>query len=594
MMDARALTNALGGHWHGNYGSCRCPCHEDKNPSLTIRDGDHTLLFKCHAGCDSRAIVDRLRDRRLLNGEYKPKPNGKTTVRVIASYTYADENGATLFVVDRLEPKGFRQRRPDGNGGWLWSIGETRRILYRLPELLEAVALEHPVFIAEGEKAVDALIGIGVTATCSPGGAGKWKPEYSQHLKGANAIILPDNDEQGEKHRQDVERSLTGVATNIRTLRLPDLPPKGDPYDWIQSGGTAEKLWTLVDQSPQSEGYTLTCVHDVIPEQVDWVWRDRLALGKLTLLGGDPDLGKSQISIDAAARITTGSHWPNGARASIGSAIFVCSEDDTADTIRPRLEAAGADLTKVFVFKSADNGKRKTFSLQEDLERLAQAIKQVGDVKLVTLDAITSYMGGIDSHRTTDVRSVLEPVGDFAKEHGVSILGITHPPKAAQAKALHAFTGSLAFVAAARLCFFVTTEAETDRRLLLSVKNNLGPLAPGLGYSIGTKQTMNGIIAPHIIWDDSPVDLTANQAIAANAEALRDGGALQEAKEFLREALGNGPVAAREIEEAARQNCISERTLRRARKALGVRHDKGGFKDGWEWSLPQGGQGGQE
>jgi hypothetical protein len=527
----------------------------------------------------------------LQDQGYLYKPNGKATT--VANYTYQDEQGGTLFVVDRLDPKGFRQRRPDGNGGWLHQIGTTRRVLYRLPELLEAVASERPVFIAEGEKAVDALRKLGVTATCSPGGAGKWRDEYAKHLRGANVIALPDNDDCGQRHAEDVVRSLTGIASSIKVLNLPNLPPKGDPYDWIEAGGTAEVLWALADKC---EGVTcdgLTSVAEVEPEHVSWVWRDRLALGKLTLLGGDPDMGKSQIAIDAAARITTGRHWPNGERAETGSAIFICSEDAVADTIRPRLEAAGADIARVYIFAPIVDGRRKTFSLQDDLDRLARAIKSVGDVKLVVLDAITSYMGGkidrggkIDSNSTTDVRGVLEPVGDFANEHGVAILAITHPPKAAQAKAMHAFTGSLAFVAAARLAFYVTREPETVRRLLLAVKNNLGPKARGIGYTIGTKTVTNGIIAPHILWDDAPVDFTADQAIAANAQALKDGGALQDAKEFLREALATGPVAAKDIEEAAEQALISQRTLWRARKELGiVAKRKGGLGGQGSWQL---------
>ena len=100
--------------------------------------------------------------------------------RVVKTYDYTDVHGALLFQVVRFEPKDFRQRRPDGNGGWLWSLGDTQRVLYRLPEVAEAVASDHPIFIAEGEKDVDALMGIGVTATCNPGGAGKWRDEYSQ------------------------------------------------------------------------------------------------------------------------------------------------------------------------------------------------------------------------------------------------------------------------------------------------------------------------------------------------------------------------------------------------------------------------------
>ena len=115
----------------------------------------------------------------------------------------------------------------------------------RLPELIEAVANEHPIFIAEGEKAVGALIKIGVTATCSPGGALKWRDEYSQFLEGANVMILPDNDKPGRNHANRVVKSLTGVAASIKVLPLPGLPEGGDAYDWIEAGGTANKLWEL-------------------------------------------------------------------------------------------------------------------------------------------------------------------------------------------------------------------------------------------------------------------------------------------------------------------------------------------------------------
>jgi hypothetical protein len=191
------------------------------------------------------------------------KSNGKSNglATVVASYPYFDERGETLFVVDRYDPKGFRQRRPDGNGGWQFSLGDVRRVPYRLPEVIEAVASERPIFIAEGEKAVQALEQIGVTATCSPGGAGKWRKEYSDHLKDAYVVILPDADEPGEQHARSVAASLGGIAKKVSVLRLPNLPVRGDPFDWIQAGGTAEKLWALVEAdtnhpaaAPSSDG----------------------------------------------------------------------------------------------------------------------------------------------------------------------------------------------------------------------------------------------------------------------------------------------------------------------------------------------------
>jgi hypothetical protein len=339
------------------------------------------------------------------------------------------------------------------------------------------------------------------------------------------------------------------------------------------------------------EAFTLTRLDTVSPERIDWIWEGYLARGKLALLGGDPEMGKSMITIDIATRLSKGDRWPpHKSRAPIGSTIFICSEDAVRDTVRPRAEAAGADLTKLSVFKSAviKNGKHKTFSLQEDLNLLESAIKLTGDVQLITIDAVTSYMGAIDSHKTADVRSVLEPLADFAETNRVAILGVTHPPKAAQGNCLRSFAGSFAFVAAPRLAHFVTADPDNpQRKLLLPVKNNIGRKALGVGYSICAKIISDNIEAAAIVWDDSPVDVTADQAIAANAAAARGEGSLAEAKAFLRDLLANGPVSAKDGEEAAKANNISTITLRRAKKALQVESKRDEFVGGWTWKLPR-------
>jgi putative DNA primase/helicase len=395
-----------------------------------------------------------------------------------------------------------------------------------LPELLEAIANEQTVFIAEGEKGVDALVWLGAVATCSPMGAGKWRDDYSRHFKGAKVVILPDNDKPGGDHAAQVEKSLSGIAASVRTISLPGLPEAGDVYDWIKSGGKADALWRLVEntKAETSEAFTLTCLASVETVAIDWIWEAYLARGKLALLGGDPDQGKSMMTIAVAARLSNGHRWPpHKERAPIGSTIFICSEDGVADTVRPRAEAAGADLSKIFVFKSSllKGGRRKTFSLKEDLELLSEAIKSVGDVQLIVIDAVTSYMGAIDSHKTSDVRAVLEPLADFAERHRVAILGVTHPPKQHQGNSLRSFAGSFAFVEAPRLAHFVTTDPDNpERKLLLPVKNNIGRKALGIGYSIQEKVVSNNVISAMVVWDDAPVDYTADQALAAHDDGI--------------------------------------------------------------------------
>ena len=181
--------------------------------------------------------------------------NGKDNDPVIATYDYTDESGRTLFRKVRTQAKKFWQQHPDGRGGWTSGIKNIRRVLYKYPELIEAIALERTILIVEGEKDADNLHRLGIPATCNPEGASeagrklKWRTEYSEALRGANVVLLPDNDEAGWKHIHNVGAALTGIAARMRVLILPNLPPKGDVSDWIDAGGTREQLDALIEQA---------------------------------------------------------------------------------------------------------------------------------------------------------------------------------------------------------------------------------------------------------------------------------------------------------------------------------------------------------
>jgi putative DNA primase/helicase len=171
-----------------------------------------------------------------LAGRRKPSMG-----RIVATYDYHAANGALAFQVVRFDPKDFRQRRPDGAGGWSWSVKGLDLVPYRLPALVAAPA-GSPVFMVEGEKDADALHALGLVATCNPGGAGKWRGGFRQWLRGRDVVLLPDNDEAGAAHAQDVARKLAGTVASLRVVNLPDLPPKGDVSDWLAAGGTVEAL----------------------------------------------------------------------------------------------------------------------------------------------------------------------------------------------------------------------------------------------------------------------------------------------------------------------------------------------------------------
>jgi len=172
----------------------------------------------------------------------KPKAVSKSDIQT--TYAYDDEKGQLLFEVVRFDPKDFRQRRPDGKGGWIWSIKDVRQIPYHLQQLLLS-PLEQPVFVVEGEKDVLRLESLGLVATCNAGGAGKWPEALNEHFNGRRVIILADNDKPGEKHAEKVADALK-LRAHVSVLHLPDLPPKGDVSDWLDSGGNAEQLMALI------------------------------------------------------------------------------------------------------------------------------------------------------------------------------------------------------------------------------------------------------------------------------------------------------------------------------------------------------------
>jgi putative DNA primase/helicase len=226
-----------------------CPAHDDKKQSLSVTEKDGKILLHCHAGCSFDSILTASGTSKTAISNFAG--NGQKA-RIVAQYDYTDEKGNLLFQAVRLEPKDFRQRKPDGKGGWQWQLNGTRRVLYHLPEVIAAQQSGLPIFICEGEKDVDSIRKhLDFVATTNPQGALKWRDEYSDLLFGCDCIILPDNDLTGEKHAEQVARSLYSKANSVRIVKLPNLPPKGDVSDWIQAGGTREKLIEIADSTPE-------------------------------------------------------------------------------------------------------------------------------------------------------------------------------------------------------------------------------------------------------------------------------------------------------------------------------------------------------
>lgn len=253
----------------GSQYTARCPAHDDQHSSLTVAHGRQRVILKCHAGegCSFEQIAAALnvprenffeegKASKYYQAEFEQKPKGGWEKRIEKVYPYVDADGKLLFETVRLgNPKDFRQRRPDGKGGYVWNLQGVTRVLYRLPQVREAVAAGRPVFLVEGEKDVETLERFGLTATTAPMGAEKWDESYDRALVGAQLYILPDNDEAGRRHVIKVAVRLHGKADCIKILDLPGLPPKGDVSDWFAAGGTFDEFSRLLRElQPWSPG----------------------------------------------------------------------------------------------------------------------------------------------------------------------------------------------------------------------------------------------------------------------------------------------------------------------------------------------------
>ena len=364
----------------------------------------------------------------------------------------------------------------------------------------------------------------------------------------------------------------------------------------------ADKVWSEESKAngkgpPSGDALICRCASEIAPERVDWLWPGRIARGKHTCFAGEPGTGKSQLATDIEARITMGAEWPCGeGRAPQGSIIILSAEDGEADTIVPRLLAAGADLGRVHIISAVrieDKGRR-SFNLRADLDLLERKIVELGDVGLIRIDPISAYLGKTDSHNNAEVRGVLEPIAEMAERMRIAILSITHFSKtgaASTTKALHRFIGSIAFVGAPRAAFAVIEDSsDTERRLLLHAKNNLA--APPQGLAFRLKQTIvgdlgKGIVASRVEWEQEPVTVTADEALAAEAAGAADTSSGVEAENFLQELLAEGPVPAKQVRADVEAAALSWSTVKRAKARLGIKAEKDGMDGGWSWSLPR-------
>jgi AAA domain-containing protein len=443
------------------------------------------------------------------------RPNGNGGVvylpsrpTIVATYDYHDEGGALLFQVVRYEPKDFRQRRPDGSGGWDWSVKGVRQVPYRLPQILEND--DRLICIVEGEKDVERLWKLGVPATCNAGGAGKWRDELSEYFRGADVVVIPDRDPQkkhpktgelqfhpdgrpmlpGQDHAAAVAKALQGTAKRVRVLELwkhwREMPPKGDVSDWIKNGGTAEGLYALIEKTPDwSEAHT-----DVVPVPLlypfpingkeiprrKWIVPGLLLRRNVTILVAPPGSGKSLLTLQMGLMMSTGMVWAGWRPRGKCKVLIINAEDDndemrrrlyaaceemeitTLDELRQRL--AIAEAPGDIIIAKADS-RTKTVIAQPMVKRLVATVIEHGFDVLIVDPFAETFEGDENSNSELKWAAVLWR--QIARETNAAVMLVHHTRKfGAEAGNMDSARGGGALVGVARIVstLFSMTEEE--------------------------------------------------------------------------------------------------------------------------------------
>jgi hypothetical protein len=457
--------------WRG-----RCPIHKgDRRDSFAVNP--NTGLWNCHSECgrggdiiefecsltgagfkEAKAEVFRIFGRV---DESKERRNGHHRRQTVAEYDYRDERGELLFQTVRYEPKDFKQRRPDGKGDWIWNMQGVRLVPYRLPKVLAAEV----IVICEGERDVHTLEALEVAATCSPMGAGKWRPEYSKHFRSKAIVIIPDNDEPGRKHAAEEAISVLAVAERVRIVEL----PKGkDATEWVQLGGTLAELKVLIQRAPDLTMESLVewrakwglikadaravpaeeceptqqesqrqhknhlqvfgadeLISGDYPDPLGMI--DRLLYPGVTILQGAPKEGKSYFALQASLDLVNGwsfmSYFPAGKPRKV---LYVALEDTKARTSR-RLKQLGDCTDRLCDL-------RFVYSLDPWPSSLGQLdeLMSVWPADVLIVDTLLGLLAGAGRGSTDIVRAdygVLNQIRELTEKHALACLVISHTKK---------------------------------------------------------------------------------------------------------------------------------------------------------------------
>lgn len=546
------VAKILGGEIGNGQVLCPGPGHSAKDRSLSVRldtSAPDGFLVNSFSTDDPIVCRDYVREKLGLPA-FKPNGRGRQRAsddsveralmaavaaqsikkpkgKLIAQYDYRDADGALLYQVQRLDPKAFRQRRPNGSGGWIWDLENTPRVLYRLPEILQFP--DASIFITEGEKDADRVAELNLCATTVA--SGKWTDDCVQALAGRDVVILEDNDDAGRTKAFNAAQILHGIAKTLRVVSLPDLPDRGDVSDWLDANPQrAEKftdvcfetpLWQPTQPPPITDTTTTTKTpenqplpflkiaawHDQPVPERKWIVKDRIPANNVTLLSGEGSVGKSILSLQLATAAVLGRDWL-GTLPEMGAVIVVCCEEDEnelwrrLDLIFQHYGAHYTDFENMHLLALA--GKETLMAapnrlgLMQPTKLFAQICEAACDIhpKLIVLDNSADIFGGGENDRA-QVRQFIGLLRGMAINANAGVLLTSHPSLTGINTGT-GLSGSTAWNASVRSRLYfkrATTEKDEepdpDLRVLEVMKANYGPV----GETINLRWK-NGLFVP--------------------------------------------------------------------------------------------------
>ena len=449
MSDAARIAKAVGGKPNGDGYMVRCPAHDDKQASLSIKDGDDGLLVNCFAGCGWKEIKDAFKRDGLLGDAVKKEETTafKPVRLIVEKYDYKDDAGQLIHQTVRYMPKDFRQRRPDPNDPnnpdkWIWSIKGITEMPYRLADIRDA----DDVVICEGEKDADAVAAAGFAATTNAGGAKNWPEYFADFFTGKNVYIIPHNDAAGHDRNKIVADNILNGAKSVRVCPVAkDLGPKADAYDYLQDNElTLDQLRafpTITD--PVKDIVDTTDVFDVQAaddirgvDTVDDFVESLLVCEAMSVVYGPSNCGKTFFASDIAMHVATARRWRDR-EVEQGGVLYVAAEG--ARGIRNRVLAYKQHNNVDHIPMGIIGNSINLLDPEGDVDTLINTIKMQAQkyrsIDLVVIDTLARVMAGGNENTAEDMGKLVVNCDRIRHATGAHVMVIHHSGKNAAAGA---------------------------------------------------------------------------------------------------------------------------------------------------------------